>query len=248
MPIEYSIMDKITSAVNQFGKRNTHDKLCVSLSGGVDSMVLLSALSKYRDQTRNYKTVKQFELTAVHINYNNRETCDEEVRFVQMYCELLDVPLTVRHITEMKRQRDDTRHEYETFTKNIRFEEYEKQGCPILLGHNYEDTIENILSNIASKKKYENLKGMMPLTIQKNVIVMRPLLHVSKTDIYAYAEEHGIAHLPDSTPVWSRRGKLRDHVIPVLQNYEPQILKGLTALSEYVANAHTCHDQKPSCR
>ena len=241
-------MDKITSTVNQFGKRNTHDKLCVSLSGGVDSMVLLTALSKYRDETRNYKTVKQFELTAVHINYNNRETCDEEVRFVQMYCEILDVPLTVRHITEMKRQRDDTRHEYETFTKNIRFEEYEKQRCPILLGHNYEDTIENILSNIASKKKYENLKGMLPLTIQKDVIVMRPLLHVSKTDIYAYAEEHGIAHLPDSTPEWSRRGKLRDHVMPVLQQYEPQLLAGLVALSEHVADSHTYRDQKPSCR
>lgn len=241
-------MDKITSTVNQFGKRNTHDKLCVSLSGGVDSMVLLTALSKYRDETRNYKTVKQFELTAVHINYNNRETCDEEVRFVQMYCEILDVPLTVRHITEMKRQRDDTRHEYETFTKNIRFEEYEKQRCPILLGHNYEDTIENILSNIASKKKYENLKGMLPLTIQKDVIVMRPLLRVSKTDIYAYAEEHGIAHLPDSTPEWSRRGKLRDHVMPVLQQYEPQLLAGLVALSEHVADSHTYRDQKPSCR
>lgn len=241
-------MDKITSTVNQFGKRNTYDKLCVSLSGGVDSMVLLTALSKYRDETRNYKTVKQFELTAVHINYNNRETCDEEVRFVQMYCEILDVPLTVRHITEMKRQRDDTRHEYETFTKNIRFEEYEKQRCPILLGHNYEDTIENILSNIASKKKYENLKGMLPLTIQKDVIVMRPLLHVSKTDIYAYAEEHGIAHLPDSTPEWSRRGKLRDHVMPVLQQYEPQLLAGLVALSEHVADSHTYRDQKPSCR
>lgn len=241
-------MEKITSAVNQFGKRNTYDKLCVSLSGGVDSMVLITALSKYRDETRGYKTVKQFELTAVHINYNNRETCDEEVRFVQMYCELINVPLVVRHITEMTRARDDTRQEYETFTKNIRFEEYEKQGCPILLGHNYEDTIENILANISSKKKYENLKGMMPVSIQKNVIVMRPLLSVSKNDIYEYAEECGIPHLPDSTPEWSRRGKLRDHVIPTLQLYEPQLLRGLVALSEYVADAHKYRDQKPSCR
>lgn len=240
-------MEKITSVVNRFGKRNTYDKICVSLSGGVDSMVLITALSKYRDETRHYKTVKQFELTAVHINYNNRETCDEEVRFVQWYCELIGVPLTIRHITEMTRARDDTRHEYETFTKKIRYEEYEKQCCPILLGHNYEDTIENILANVASRKKYENLKGMQPLTIQGNVIVMRPLLNVSKIDIYAYAEEHGIPHLPDSTPEWSRRGKLRDHVIPVLQHHEPQLLKGLVALSEYVADVHTLRDQKQSC-
>ena len=240
-------MEKVIHAVNNFGKKNAHNKLCVSLSGGVDSMVLITALSKYRDETRNYKTVKQFDLTAVHINYNNRETCDEEVRFVQWYCELINVSLTVRHITEMKRQRDDTRHEYETYTKNIRFEEYEKQKCPILLGHNYEDTIENIFSNIASKKKYENLMGMQPMIIQKNVIVMRPLLRVSKNDIYAYAEEYGIPHLPDSTPEWSRRGKLRDHVMPVLQQYEPQLLKGLVVLSEYVADAHKYRDQKQSC-
>jgi tRNA(Ile)-lysidine synthase TilS/MesJ len=151
----------------------------------------------------------------------------------------------------MTRERDDTRHEYETYTKNVRFEQYEKQKCPILLGHNYEDTIENILANIASKKKYENLKGMQPLTIQRNVTIMRPLLSVSKSDIYAYAEVYGIPYLPDSTPEWSRRGKLRDHVIPALQQYEPQLLLGLVALSEYVADAckyHQCLSYDPNKR
>ena len=33
--------DKVTSAINIFGKYNKHNKICVSLSGGVDSMVLL---------------------------------------------------------------------------------------------------------------------------------------------------------------------------------------------------------------
>jgi tRNA(Ile)-lysidine synthetase-like protein len=229
----------VYSAVQTFGKTNKHSKLCVSLSGGVDSMALLHSLQEYQTKTKGFKSVFQIkEITAVHINYNNRITCDEEVRFVQWYCEILNIPLEVRHITEMHRNRDSSRAHYETLTRDIRFEMYKKQNCPILLGHNHEDCIENILSNIASKRKFENLKGMAKVSIEKDVSIRRPFLDISKTEIIKYSNDKCIPRLPDSTPVWSRRGKLRDHVIPVLQKYEPQLLKGLNFMSGYLTEMH----------
>ena len=225
-------MDKVVYAVNAFGKLNRRDALCVSLSGGVDSMVLLKALREYQLKTKFYKTIKQFDLTAVRINYNNRPTCDGEVEFVVNFCRSTGVPVEVRHITEMKRARDKSRNEYEEFTRNVRFETYRKQECAVLLGHNFDDTVENIISNVASKKKYDNLFGMSAEHEENGVTVLRPLLNVSKSSIYDYARVMDVPHLPDSTPEWSRRGKLRDHVVPVLELYEPQFIRGMVHLAE----------------
>lgn len=237
---------KVTNAINMFGKSNNHNKLCISLSGGVDSMVLLHCLKNYQNRTHGYKTVHHFDVSAVHINYNNRDTCNEEVEFVENFCKKLNVPIQVRHITEMTRQRDSTRQEYEEFTRSIRFSMYKQQECPILLGHNYEDTIENLISNIASKRKYYNLKGMKDEIIERDVLILRPLLNISKKDIYNYAETHGIPHLPDSTPKWSRRGKLRDHIIPVLEEYEPNFIKGLENLAN-ILNKYYIEETKQFC-
>ena len=150
--------DKITSAINIFGKYNVYEKLCVSLSGGVDSMVLLHSLKMYQTKTANYKSIVNFDLCAVHINYNNRPNCDDEVKFVQEFCDYLKINLEIRNITEMKRERNESRNEYEELTRNIRFELYKTQNCPILLAHNYEDSVENLIANIASKRKFYNLK------------------------------------------------------------------------------------------
>ena len=50
-------------------KVKCYENICVSLSGGVDSMVLLYLLS-------NLNTVKT---SAIHINYKNRDTSDDEM-------------------------------------------------------------------------------------------------------------------------------------------------------------------------
>ena len=227
--------DKITSAINIFGKYNIHEKLCVSLSGGVDSMVLLYCLKMYQTKTEHYKSIVNFNLCAVHINYNNRPTCDEEVKFVQEFCDYLKVDLEIRNITELKREKNNSRNKYEELTRNIRFDLYKTQNCPILLAHNYEDSVENLIANIASKRKYYNLKGMTENCTEKDVCVLRPFLKVSKKHIYEYANKYNITHLPDSTPKWSRRGKLRDHIIPTLEAYEPNLIKGLEEISSILA-------------
>ena len=175
-------------------------------------------------------------LCAVHINYNNRNCTSDEVAFVQDYCNSFNPPilLDVLHINDITRSRNNTREYYEEYTRMLRFDHYSRQHCPVLLGHNYEDTLENIISNISSLKNYDNLKKMVFMGEERGVTIVRPMLQVSKADIYNYAEHHKISHLPDSTPKWSRRGKLRDHVIPTLLQYEPNFLKNLVVLAEDV--------------
>ena len=89
-----------------------------------------------------------------------------------------------------------------------------------------------MISNISSLRGLHNLKGMTPKIIERDVIILRPFLKTSKQSIYDCATLHEIPHLEDSTPKWSRRGKLRDHIIPAIQEHEPNFFAGLHIITQ----------------
>jgi tRNA(Ile)-lysidine synthetase-like protein len=217
-------------------KHKLTDKLItVSISGGVDSMICSYIL-------------KQLDINfiCVHIDYYNRSECLHEEELLKWWCNtILDVPLYIRRIDEINRPKCmeyELRELYESYTKNIRFNSYitTSPNPIVMLGHNKDDTIENIFTNMASNSHYENLLGMTEYSTQTHNIgslthsihFIRPLLNTIKKDIYDFALEHNIPFLVDSTPKWSQRGKIRDVVRPALETWNPLILDGLIKMSE----------------
>ena len=77
---------------------------------------------------------------------------------------------------------------------------------------------ENILTNIAYNNKYENLLGIEIYSEIDNIIFYRPLINVTKNDIYNFANIHNLQYLRNATPEWSQRGKFRNMIMPVLKN------------------------------
>jgi len=202
--------------------------IIISLSGGVDSVVcLFNVIHKHPDK----------KIIAIHINYNNRQEVEEEVRFLRCLCFELNVELYVRKIIEIKRNicmLNDLRDLYENYTKKIRFNSYKSlsQLPTVILGHNKDDCFENILTNIAYNCKYENLIGVEYKSQIDNIIFIRPLINVSKDDIYKFANNHNLPYLKNSTPKWSQRGKIRTDIIPVLTRWDNRIITGLFNLSD----------------
>jgi tRNA(Ile)-lysidine synthetase-like protein len=219
-------IDQISTVYCEIGKI-THNNVIVSLSGGVDSMLSLKLLH----QIAQYRS--EMNLIAVHINYGNRESSDEEEEVCRHYCYQLGVKLYVRHITEIKRDRSFDRDFYEEITRQIRFNSYKEfEGYVVVLGHNRDDSLENVFSNIIKQKHYENLMGMNSESEENGVIILRPLLRMSKSTIVDLAIKNGIPFVYDSTPAWSDRGKMRDQLIPHLREFNPNILEGLINMAE----------------
>jgi tRNA(Ile)-lysidine synthetase-like protein len=203
-----------------------HQNIIVSLSGGVDSMLCLKLFHQL-------KLKNNINLIAVHINYDNRETADEEEELCRHYCLKLGIPLCVRKITEIHRDRSHDRDFYEKVTHKIRFNTYKQfPGYAVVLGHNKDDSLENIFSNIKKNKHFDNLTGMNDESVEDGVTLIRPLLKMNKTKIIELAQEHCIPFVYDSTPKWSERGKMRDILIPSIQSFDKNILEGLLTLSE----------------
>lgn len=224
----------VYKAIENFVIENKIKKCIVSLSGGVDSMVCAFILKKLQALWR-------FELTAVHINYCNRSI--KEYLLVRDWCAEMEIPLKIRHIDEIKRadcMAYGLRDTYESYTKRVRFQTYidawDTYDYPkVFMGHNYDDCFENILTNIAKKDRYDNLKGMTSKSIIDKIIFMRPMLSIHKKDIYIFAHNTGIPYLHDSTPSWSKRGTIRDTVRPVLEKWNSEVISAFFELAERVS-------------
>jgi tRNA(Ile)-lysidine synthetase-like protein len=232
----------------QFSNLDQNNNIIISLSGGVDSMVLSYILVKIYGPEN---------VVAVHINYNNRKECSEEVEIIKQWTSFLKIKLYIRKIQEISRPKCmelGLRDLYETFTRDLRYLTYVNtakligsKNCLVYLGHNQDDRFENILTNITSESHYSNLNGMeyeIHQEINKNKITfIRLMLNICKSDIFTFANYCQIPHFADSTPKWSQRGKIRDMIRPNIEAFNPKTIPAFFRLSDTMSELMSILDK-----
>lgn len=241
--------------IYQFLNTTPMKTLVLSVSGGVDSMVLLTSVMECFRQMKNTNKITNSNITqvkVVHINYMNRDTSSQEANMVHQFVNFLNeeygLPITYyqRNITEVKREECPFRDIYEEVTRNIRFKMYSVSSNPdntvISLGHNKDDCQENIWNNMMKQQSYQNLKGMLPVSYEKGIQIWRPFLSVSKLMIYQMANILELPYLYDSTPDWSERGKKRDILFPFLDRFDSRITSGMENLSETFQEMYSIYE------
>jgi tRNA(Ile)-lysidine synthetase-like protein len=186
-------------------------KAGVSLSGGIDSMVVLDIL---------VDLVGNENVFAVHVCHSNREEAIQELEFLLKWCNYKKIHLLYRKVDYMNRETVD-REVYEKETYDIRFglyrkaiKDYNLDG--MCLGHHRDDIGENVMMNILQRRDVLELKGMSDRKETSGVVILRPLLAVKKNVVWGYGHMHNIPCFLDSTPDWSWRGVLRRQVYPIL--------------------------------
>lgn len=216
-------------------------ELVISISGGVDSMVMSFALTQLARLMPSRAIFK-----AVHINYKNKEHCDEEESFVVWWCQQLEIPITVRRIHEIQREqcrKQELRETYESYTRNVRYNTY-KAICTdipfVFLGHNKDDCFENIFCGITHCRKYENLEGMSDFSVVDDIAFIRPFLKIPKALLRSFAKRYNIPHLYDSTPAWCQRGRIRDVIVPTLKAWNKVAIDSFHELSHALTELHSC--------
>ena len=204
--------------------------IVLSLSGGVDSMVCSYLLSTY---------CKGNNIVAVHVNYDNRRNSHKEVLFLKDWCAKLKMPLYIRKIDEIHRDdcmKYELRELYERYTRDVRYNTYKSvanTATPkVILGHNKDDCLENIFTNICQKTKFDNLCGMSFYCVQDGIQFIRPLINIAKKDIIAFARANEIPFLTDNTPPWSQRGQIRNSIVPCLDKWDKRFIPSLFVLND----------------
>lgn len=204
-------------------KYNLFDNgIIVSLSGGVDSMVIAAILCSLRQ-------AYFFNIYAVHINYNLREESKDEAEFLERFCSQWNINLLVKNFETEKYEYDNSKSRkvknrklFEEESKLIRFEGYkeliQKFGCKgVMLGHHQDDIIENIFTNCMRGHNILDIEVMKEHNIINDVNIYRPLLTLRKKIVFNYAHKNNIPYFIDTTPTWSRRGQMRNQIFPLFE-------------------------------
>lgn len=233
------LKNELSTATQKFLSKyisNNNDTInrnvAISLSGGVDSMVIAKILSALRKSP----LLQISEIVAIHIDYANRPESSREADFVEDWCIQNGITFRKRLVNEVTRGITD-RNEYERISRDIRYGFYKEVlkefNCDgIMFGHHLGDIQENVISNVMRGCNPLQMSGMTEAGVSNGVAVWRPLLQYAKSSIYDFAHKYGVPYFKDSTPSWSTRGKLRTALIPLLVDmYGEGCLRNLTSLA-----------------
>lgn len=202
----------------------------VAVSGGVDSMVLLELLLQLPEEERPI-------IGVAHINHKLRAESDNEAHAVQLFCEQRGLPFYLKEwhvgtvITEnVEQAARQVRYE---FMQQI----MEMAGYSVVLtAHHEGDQAETILMRLISGYRLPYLMGIQQTRSFYSGKLVRPLLTVSKSDLYAYAQLHDIPYFEDESNRTTTyfRNRVRHNYLPALAKENPQATQHFIHLGQEV--------------
>ncbi len=193
----------------------THDdKILLTVSGGVDSMVLMHLFS-----------TSGYNVGVAHCNFQLRgEESEEDEVLVQEQADKFDIPCYNKRfetLAEMER----TGESMEMAARRLRYEWFyelcEEHGyTKIAVAHHADDSIETFFINLFRGTGLRGLTG-----INKHFgKVIRPLSFASRKDILEYAVSRHIPFREDSSNRSTKylRNKIRLGIVPRIREINPK--------------------------
>jgi tRNA(Ile)-lysidine synthase len=172
------------------------------VSGGADSTCLWHALGALG-----------YRVSALHVNHGLRGSeSDEDARFCRevLGAEVAEPPVLPRPTEEALR---DLR--YSLATDRLR-----------ATGHTASDQVETVLYRLVSSG---GTKGIKP---RREDGVVRPLLTLWRAETVGYCRAEGLPFRSDSSNAATRRGLVRDEILPLLRRLHPAAEPNLLRLAE----------------
>lgn len=200
-------------------------RLCVALSGGVDSVVLINAAVAL------VSPLKLGQLAAIHVNHGLSPNADEWEAFCLKICQKLGVALEVRRVHV-----SPCGEGLEAAARKERYAVLNDIECDwILLGHHRDDQAETLLLNLLRGAGVHGAAGMA----QRRGRLLRPLLDVSREEIVNYARKCGLSWVEDESNADSRyrRNFLRHKVMPLLEQPFPNAATRLARAAQAFGEA-----------
>lgn len=195
-----------------------HDHIIVGLSGGKDSLMLLTALSTLR----TYYPIP-FTLEALTLDMG---IPDMDFSPLISFCKQLDIPYTIlptqlyQIIFEMRKEKNPcsmcAKLRRGALNRTLVEQGYHK----IALGHHYDDAIETLLLSLFFEGR---IRCFQPVTYldRTNITQIRPLLYIGESLIDATAKRLSLPIVPNPCPANgnTKRQEIKDLISQLESSY-----------------------------
>ncbi len=220
------MLTKINSIIKDKNLISENDSVLIAVSGGVDSMVLSHILIHLG-----------YKIAFAHVNHKLRaEDSNMDEVLVQNFglenniaCHIIDLPESIKGSKNFQNQARNFR--YQWFDQLCEQHRYTK----IATAHHFNDEIETFFMHLLRAAGINGLSGMNDNLNNK---IIRPLLSVTKDEIYNFASQHCVPFREDLSNEDNKylRNKIRNVLIPTItkvdQNAEINISKSIQHLKE----------------
>jgi tRNA(Ile)-lysidine synthase len=221
-PRSVSFVKRVARAALRTRLIEPGDRILVAVSGGPDSMALLSVLADLAEAW-------SFTLWVAHFNYSLRQAeSDEDERFVVEFCARRAIPCRCQRLDLTFDREQGGGRSLQEYARELRYEALlrlagEFGANKIALGHTADDQAETVLMWML---RGAGTSGLAGIRARRAPCFVRPLLDFSRADILAYLEEERLSFRMDSSnakPIYLRN-RVRLELLPALKRLNPGIV------------------------
>jgi tRNA(Ile)-lysidine synthase len=212
------------------------EKILVAVSGGLDSMTLLHVL-------HGLAAKWLWKITVVHFNHQLRgRSSDADEKLVRKTAAAMKLPVVTGR-ADVKRFAQQSKLSIEMAARKLRHEFFAKmareQKIPaVTLAHHADDQVELFFLRVLRGAGGDGLAGMKwraPSPANSKIALVRPLLHLTKTELREFVRKNKIQFREDATNAQldAPRNRVRNELLPLLRkNYQPGLAKTVLRLME----------------
>ncbi|MFB3919995.1 MAG: tRNA lysidine(34) synthetase TilS [Candidatus Velamenicoccus archaeovorus] len=222
----YACVKKTVETYRMFAPQ---DKVLAAVSGGPDSVALLSVLKRLQ-------AALGLEISVASFDHGIRKNSGRDVAFVRQLSESLGYPF----FTERLKHKGKSRLS-EDFLRRARYDFLTRIAADtganaMALGHTRDDQAETVLMRLVRGSGLWGLMAVLPVRRQGALKIVRPLIGVSRKDVLRYLKKEGLDYRVDETNEEEvyLRNKIRLRLLPFLEKEFNANVRGVlvnTALS-----------------
>jgi len=203
----------------------------VAFSGGMDSHVLLHALSVCRSEL-------SVELKAVHVNHGLQSASQAWSKHCQLICQELDIPLTVITVDATAAKGESP----EAAARDARYAAFSEligEADVLLTAQHERDQAETIFLQLLRGAGTRGLSAMPLVADLGEGHLCRPLLDISYHALQDYATTHNLQWIEDPSNQQCRfdRNLLRHEVLPRFRERWPSLDATVSRVASHQAEA-----------
>ena len=219
------LLTKIKNTIRHYSMVEPGDRVLVAVSGGPDSVCLLSVLHALSVEL-------DLSLHVAHLDHMFRGTESAgEALFVNELAKNLGIPATIEQfdVPAFCRERGLSVQEG---AREVRYGFFSRVAAAtgatrIATGHTADDQAETFIMRLLRGAGTAGLSAIPP--IRENII--RPLIDVTREEITDHIKAHGLEYKtdPSNTKPLYTRNRVRLEVIPLLKRFNPRVVETLAS-------------------
>jgi tRNA(Ile)-lysidine synthase len=257
---------KVIDFIQRYSLIPDEEVVVVGVSGGADSVCLLHVLAKWRKRLG-------IKLHVAHLNHQLREVESEaDAEYVSNLAGSLGIPITIDR-QDVAAYRTERNCSIEEAARELRYAflarvAREVGANRIAIGHTRDDQVETILMHILRGTGITGLCGLAPCSPmaydsqgmlllaslpslrakRSNLLVIRPLLDITREETTNYCQEQQLAPRIDSSNLSLSffRNRLRLQLLPLLRQYNPSVDQALLRLADIAKEDSALIEQQAS--